>query len=375
MKKILTISSRAYLDKSYGPTVHYVELWNEFSKVFKDVFEVTGLCFYIEQKDDPAIQAEFDHKAFKISKNRVLRLVLGDLRIAFWLLFNVRKFDIVYIRTEPFIPLTCFVLMFLFRVDLIVESNSSVKEDIASIGSNPLLTKFGAWQERLQVSYASLTIAVSSGIAEYLKTIGAKNIVTINNGVASKYFRREQKATEEKKLKFVYVGTYAPWSGVIHIVELAEKFPEHEFYLYGEGQLKSQVEAAIKSDNVHMLGYVKYSKLPEIYSKYDAGIVLYTFERNDIVLSSIKTLEYMACGLPIFATDVPGQEYISDNNFGVTTDFENIEQNFQHFVEKIDFYKTKAEEYRSGKGLGSSWEETARKTGNAILEVFPDFQS
>jgi glycosyltransferase involved in cell wall biosynthesis len=367
-KKLLTISSRAFIDQSYGPTVHFIELWNEFHKRFSDQWDVTGICFYRDRPKDPAVDIEFEHRSFRASVNRLSKNVLCDLKTAGWLLFKIHTFDLIYMRTEPFVPLT-YILIRLFKKTLIVEANSSMKDDVKALKVRGLLVRFAAWQERKQVEHAALSIAVSAGIAQYLKTLKAKKIVTITNGVASKYFGLPQKRSGDGSIKVVYVGTYAQWSGVIHIVELAEKFPEVEFYIYGEGQFKAEVERAIRSDNVHLVGYVEYKDLPDIYQKYDASIVLYTMKRNEIVLSSIKTMEYMACGLPIFATDVPGQEYIGEHRIGVLTDLENIEDNFRSFIKNLDTYKMNVESFRHSEGQKYRWSETARLTGIAIDSV------
>lgn len=366
MKNLLTISA-SYIDQSTGPIIHYIELWNEFNRLFADEYKITGISYYLDN-EVPVIDIKFNNLASHYLKIRYIRNVLADFRRAIWLLFKIRKFDIVYTRMQPLSFFTSFVVILLSK-NLVLEYNGTARKDLVSGGRSPWLIKLGEWQETLLARRASLNIAVSKGIASHIEQIGGYNTRVINNGVASFFFEQKQKKTDKNKIKIVYVGTFTPWDGAIHILKLAKKFPEVEFYLYGDGMKKQIVEKVIKTDNIFLPGLVNYTDLPSIYSQFDAGIVLYTFDRNDMVLSSLKTLEYLACGLPVFTTAVPGQEFIADNEIGVTTNFETLDEDFRCFLGKIDYYKEKVEQFRKNEGRKFSWTETARKTKLAISKL------
>jgi glycosyltransferase involved in cell wall biosynthesis len=236
-----------------------------------------------------------------------------------------------------------------------------------SAKKNWLYTKLTIWQEKKYIQLASGCIAVSEGIREFADATGSKKTITILNGISNDFFKLPQKVNTEK-IKIVYVGTYTSWDGAKYIPDLALKNPNVEFYMIGDGPNKKAIES-ISPSNVFYLGYKKYNDLKTIYQYYDAGIVLYDIDRNDMKISSLKTLEYMASGLPIFTTDVPGQEFVRDNKIGICTTFEELDENFQTFLNKLNIFKSNLEIFRQQDKDNFSWNGVAIKTKQFIKQV------
>jgi glycosyltransferase involved in cell wall biosynthesis len=86
-------------------------------------------------------------------------------------------------------------------------------------------------------------------------------------------------------------------------------------------------------------------------------------------ISSLKTLEYMATGLPIFTTDIPGQEFIKDNQIGMCIDIKNIKNEFEIFISKLDLFKENINHYRKVHKNDYSWDGVALKTEKFISEI------
>jgi glycosyltransferase involved in cell wall biosynthesis len=162
------------------------------------------------------------------------------------------------------------------------------------------------------------------------------------------------------------VGTFTAWDGAKYIPSLANKYPYVEFHMYGNGILRDDIEKESPT-NVLFHGYVQYEKLKTLYSDYDAGIVLYEKQRNDMKLSSLKTLEYMASGLPIYTTDVPGQEYVKNNNIGMNVPVENIVEYFQAFIDSVEYFKQNVQKYRGISKEEISWLSVAKKTREVLI--------
>jgi len=139
--------------------------------------------------------------------------------------------------------------------------------------------------------------------------------------------------------------------------------------MVGDGNRRKSIQEC-SPVNMTYTGTVPYSRLPDYYEKADAGIVLYEHERHrSVQLSSMKVLEYMAAGLPIFSTNVPGQEFIEIHGIGRLARNDNISEEFRQFLAEIPRYRNNVNEYRKTIGKAYSWLEAARITERAIREV------
>ncbi len=361
-KRILTITFND-LSISYGPSVHYLELWNAFSELYKNECIIHGIspCWGNKQ---PIISPKFLLHTLKVPNTKLIRQVYYDFALAIKL-FRYRK-DIVYIRTSYFAFFVILIIK-LFSIKPIIELNGIVKKDVESAKSPWWYKKIALWQEKFLIKNASACIAVSEGIEKHAKEMGAKKTITLLNGISPDFFNLPQH-TQNGKLKVVYVGTYTAWDGAKYIPSLASNYPNVEFHMYGDGTLKKNIEKS-SPPNVFFHGYVQYNKLKILYAEYDAGIVLYEKERNDMKLSSLKTLEYMASGLPIYTTNVPGQEYIENNNIGMNVPLEKMIELFQDFIDKIDFFKQNVAEYRVSVTNKVSWLSVAKGTRNTLFDI------
>jgi glycosyltransferase involved in cell wall biosynthesis len=135
------------------------------------------------------------------------------------------------------------------------------------------------------------------------------------------------------------VGTFTPWDGAEKIKDLAECYTNIEFLLVGDGPGRTKIQNDAPK-NMLFTGMVNYSELPALYADSDAAIVIYEFERHrNVELSSIKTLEYLASRLPVFSTDVPGQEMIKKRDFGyLVSEGQSICESFALFKNEHSKY-------------------------------------
>ena len=367
MKRDLITITYSNIDKTDGPVIHYLELWNSFSRRFKDEFNVKGLACVTRSQRPFLIDNGFPIETISSNFPRPIRLILQDLFFAIKILRH-RK-SVIYIRTGPNMFLSI-VFSRLLRVFLITEHNGIASLDAMSNKRGGLFSGFVAYMERLSIRTSTGCIGVSNGITDHLMRSGAKAAVCIRNGVSAEFFEVKPSGGDAA-VRIVYVGTFTPWDGAAHIVELARKFPAVEFYLVGEGRHKAEVEASAEGlGNVFFKNFVEYRNLRAEYSKYDAGIVLYETERNTMELSSLKTLEYLACGLPIFSTRVPGQEFIEENQIGVLCRLDEVEAAFSEFLGDLPRYRKSVDDYRSTQGQQFSWDRTSRETRDFINSCY-----
>jgi glycosyltransferase involved in cell wall biosynthesis len=113
---------------------------------------------------------------------------------------------------------------------------------------------------------------------------------------------------------------WEPHYGVDTVVEgflqAARRTPKLRLILAGDGSLRAplidRIEASGLADRVWLPGYISYDDLPMLYHSADVYI---SGSYGDG--SSVSLLEAMACGLPAFVTDIPGnREWVEAGRTG-----------------------------------------------------------
>lgn len=347
---------------SYGPSVHFLELWNSFQNLYSEQYTVKG--FYPSWTQKSIITpTSFEVKKINVPNIPLFRQLITDIFFAYYLIQN-RK-EINYIRLSNF-GFFLLIAIKIFNIKYYLELNGIIAKDNLSAGKGKFYTLLSNFQEKFLIKKAVACISVSDGITEFAKSIGCKEVITLANGISTDFFKLPQK--EKITNDIVYVGTFTPWDGAIHIVELAKQNPNIQFHMIGEGPHRKLVEEKAPP-NMKFYGYRLYHELKSIYQNYDAGIVLYPIARNDMKLSSLKTLEYIASGLPVFTTRVPGQEFIEDNQIGICSELENVNEQFLKFIENLATFKENISLYRKENMNQLSWNRVALETEKLIQKT------
>jgi glycosyltransferase involved in cell wall biosynthesis len=364
-KKIVTFFN-GLLSKSLGPAIHFTELWNSFSTLYKNEYEVKA---YVGGEKNSSFQPlKFKCTYTALPNIRRVRFLILDIVQAFHIIRN-RKSIIYYRLTVN--SFAAYIALKYFAKHYIVELNGIVEQDLSTMGLPNWFNKLSIIQANGIIKNSTACIGVSNKITQHALSKGAPKAFTIKNGVADYLFDtdRNKKST---KLSAVYIGTFTPFDGADKVVELAESFPEIDFYLYGIGDnhLRSKLMEKAPA-NVHFPGYVNYTELGIIYQQHDLGIVLYIPERNNSTeLSSLKTLEYIACGLPIFTTNVKGQEFVSESKIGVNIELQNLIPEFKSFISQLPMYNENIEKFRKLNREKISWQRCAISTMEVIEACF-----
>lgn len=354
MKPILTISCNDQ-GISWGPTVHFLELWNAASRS-EPAPKIQGIVPTWTGKPT-VIDATFPLRQVSVPNIPLFRQIVFDLHAAL-AVFRHRR-DNVYLRLSHWHILTM-IAMCLCRVKPFVELNGIMRDDAISAGKSAFFTWLVSFQERWLIRNSACSFAVSSGIAEFASDVGASHVVEVKNGVATSFFDIERTAPPARP-RVVYVGTYTSWDGASRVIELAREFPDVDFVMVGEGARKGALMESA-TDNVVFKGWVPYGQLATVYTDADVGIALYEIERNDMVISSLKTLEYVAAALPVFTTAVPGQEFIADNGIGVTCPIDDISNHFRSFLQQLPHFAESARRFRQEHAFQLSWQRVAQVT-------------
>jgi glycosyltransferase involved in cell wall biosynthesis len=347
---------------SWGPAVHFLELWNEVVRTDHGL-EVTGYApSWTGRK--PIVDPLFDLRLTKVPDIRVLRQIVWDAIVAVRILRT--RPEVAYIRASYF---HLFSLLALLLVPSIVacEINGSATHDSISSRSGFIRRKIAEAGETLLLRRSSVVFSVTDQLLKYCRSVNPLAAhVHVDNGVARAFFDVHREPADA--VKFIYVGTFTPWDGAEKIIEIARLRPDLTFRMVGDGDRRAELERDAP-ENIEFRGWAEYSQLPREYAECNAGIVLYEEERHrHTSISSLKTREYLAAGLPIFSTRVTGQEFIEECGFGLLTSGD-VEHDLDTFIKNHARYSSNLAEAAAERFRTNSWAAVAVKTVACLKET------
>ncbi|MEA3053663.1 MAG: hypothetical protein QOG72_2566 [Sphingomonadales bacterium] len=347
---------------SWGPAVHFLELWNEAAQLGNDL-EIVGYAPSWTGKR-PIVEPKFDLRIVKVPNIGAIRQLVWDFVIALHIL-RIRP-DVVYIRSSAF-HLFSLAALAVVSTPVALEINGSARHDNISSGSGRLRRKIVELGESLLLKRASVVFSVTERLREYCSSVNPRALhIHVDNGVAREFFAA--KRDSRPGVRFIYVGTFTPWDGAEKIVDIARRRPDLSFLMVGDGGRKGELERQAP-DNIEFRGWVDYARLPEEYAQCNAGIVLYEVERHrHTSLSSLKTREYLAAGLPIFSTRVQGQEFIEEEGYGLLSSGD-LERDIQTFVERHSQYRRALAAAAPDLFNRHSWASVASTTVRCLKQI------
>jgi glycosyltransferase involved in cell wall biosynthesis len=265
----------------------------------------------------------------------ILRYLIFDVFMFLamsWDFIRGRRPDVLYLR-QSYSTLLPAILAWCFRVPMIVEVNGFFEWDLkARNAALPVrvLSKLG---ERLSYGVARRIICVTEGIKEQLdatygttgKTVVVRNGVDVDDFCPLPRDRcREELQLTADAIVLGYVGCFTPWDGIGSLVTVApkllERFPNLQFLLVGDGHesddVRERVRAAGLDERFIFPGFVEPSRLNAFICSFDLALAPYIPGRNAMGVSSLKCLEYFACGVPAVVGSVPEMGYIESSGGG-----------------------------------------------------------
>jgi glycosyltransferase involved in cell wall biosynthesis len=170
--------------------------------------------------------------------------------------------------------------------------------------------------------------AVVSSMNAYPKTYRGK-LRRIYNGIP---FPAKNPSTTATRLRFALptdrplllnVGRLADQKNQMALFPLLAELPEAHLALVGDGELRSELKqkasARRMSDRVHFLGEIPNDQVHDVMACADLFLFPSNYEAMPIVL-----LEAMSLGLPIVASDIPGNREVL-GGAGMIADFSSPE--------------------------------------------------
>jgi glycosyltransferase involved in cell wall biosynthesis len=133
--------------------------------------------------------------------------------------------------------------------------------------------------------------------------------VLLRNAAAHEFFSVMQQLPDQVTIG--YAGAIDSWFDADAIRFAAQARPQWRFELIGRVE-SAAVAALADLPNVHLAGEVPFSELPRRLAKVTAAII--PFRLNPLIQATdpIKAYEYLACGLPVVASQMPELERFGD---------------------------------------------------------------
>jgi len=191
----------------------------------------------------------------------------------------------------------------------IINSKSNITFDLLDDWS--IHYAFNSISEELNSSYkamfarANTVYANSEGTLALATRFGRTDAILLTNGVDPDYFSTVSRASGN--LKIGYVGKIGSRLNFELIWDMAQKFPQIDFYFAGpilEREFRGFHE---KSSNIFWVGDIHYSKLPAFLETLDLAWIPHRLDKQ-VGGDLIKTYEFRAAGLPVLSTPVAGIE-------------------------------------------------------------------
>ena len=176
-------------------------------------------------------------------------------------------------------------------------------------------------------SWADRVTAISSYLADFARSMGAKKVEIIPNGVDQKKFKHKNeklKINATGKIVLITTGRLVKKNAVEDIIKALNFLPENIFFRSvgsgeDEGVLKKVVEKLGLKNRVEFLPHASHEKMAELLASADI------FIRPSLSEGLGNSfLEAMAVGVPIIGTRVGGiPDFLNDGDTGLYCEIKN----------------------------------------------------
>lgn len=271
--------------------------------------------------------------------------------ITMWRVFKAgfRQDCDVYHCHEPSSLFVCTILKVLKRKKLIYDAHEYYPSLIAENSLfpdfiRPLVRFFADIEERVLVRFSDIVITVNESLKKHYKKIG-KEVTIIYNFPDLKTFNPDKKddSLEKKYSQYkivIYEGGLSRNRGLdkfaLSLPKVKEMIPHTKFLAvgklfdtseFGEGIRDYLKEQKLNAD-FEMVGLKPYKEVVNYINISDVGMILFQpTHYNNLIGLPVKLFEYMACGLPVVASNFPEiRKIVKEAECGILVDPTNVDE-------------------------------------------------
>jgi len=297
----------------------------------------------------------------------------------------------VYHCHEPGSLFVCAILKVLRGKKLIYDAHEHYPSLIAEDSlfpdfTRPLVRVFADVEERVLARFADVVITVDENLASKYKK-HHKDVVIISNYPKLSLFS-ENKISDDLKNEFernmvlLYVGGLTKDRGTLESIQalqkIVKKVPNAKLVFLGEfkggAEYKEEVISYVEKKNfdryVEFSGYVPHEDVVEYMNMAKVGTLFLQPIPRYINAVSIKLFEYMACGLPVVASNFPAiSRVVKEADCGILvdpTDVDEIADAMVYMLEYPEEAKRMGENGRRAVEEKYNWERMEER----LLELY-----
>ncbi|HEV7647438.1 MAG TPA: glycosyltransferase family 4 protein [Actinophytocola sp.] len=182
--------------------------------------------------------------------------------------------------------------------------------------------------EKFALRRARGVIAVSDGVAERARALGARNVEVVANGVDTALFHPVESAAPDSAPYFVYTGTMSEWQGsdvfVRAMPAVLRKHPKAKLRFFGQGSAETSLRAlasSLAAEAVEFGGVVPPAEAARWISGAAGALVSIVPGQGYDFAKPTKIYAAAACGTPVlFAGVGASASMVSDNELGLVAE-------------------------------------------------------
>jgi glycosyltransferase involved in cell wall biosynthesis len=162
--------------------------------------------------------------------------------------------------------------------------------------------------ENVVYKRADVIISISQTIKRYLIDMGipGKSVYVIQNGIKQEWFDVMKRASGSY---ICYTGSFYDWKGVDILIKAMAHLPDEKLLIVGGGDRLEELRKLTKTEKVLervvFTGPVQHAAIPGYLSQAKVVVLPNILFGPSLFSSPLKLFEYMACGIPIVASDMP----------------------------------------------------------------------
>jgi glycosyltransferase involved in cell wall biosynthesis len=218
---------------------------------------------------------------------------------------------------------------------------------------NRVVDQLSRWALRVQDRLVDRTIAIDEQVGKNIFP-NTDDISILPLGADLEAFApgetpelRESWTVSDDELVIGYTGSLHPPRELHRLinafVEVHESHPDTRLVIVGDGLDRDRLEKIARDssarDAIHFTGKVPFEQMPEYVRAFDIGFAYVpdVKQYRDQPLS--KTVEFLATGLPVIATDTPGNRIFvenGDNGILVDDDVDSYLSGLHRLIESPD---------------------------------------
>lgn len=382
--KILYATSNVSIPGRSGDTTHVQELCNSFSKknkVYSITYKKKGQKF-VEKFNDNLIM----YRILNIPLIKPLALFIQTFFLSIYLII-FKRIDVVDERGKLFGG-AAILASAIFRKPRVYELNEPIVESLVlekRMKKNGILYKFANFWMNWNIKLSHKVTVTHENVLKNKKS------VLVHYGANIKKFKPKVNGSDKIKKKFnlegvafYYIGSFAPWHNIDHIVragaKIAKKYPKTKFLLIGKQHKKGEdiaklVEKLNVSENFILIDNILYKDVPKWNAAVDVCLAIFDnnyepFRKFGFYYSPIKIHEYLASGKPVIASDMGNLARIIKNNHnGILVkpnDIKSLERAMELFISNKAKLRQMSKNARTSAEKIYNWDKHA----DDIIEIF-----